>query len=127
MISQTFATIPGSFYDLSFWLFNQEDFSETNGFGNEFRVTFGSKIALDLVNSADFGYTQFTYTAQATGTSLEIEFAGRNPGTGIFALDGVSVTPALGHGVPETGSTACFTLLAAGSLLALRQAVRSAR
>jgi hypothetical protein len=114
-ISQTFATTPGTLYHLSFWLANSFD-------NNEFRVTFGGVTVLDLIDSGDLPYTQFTFTGLVTGSSMTLEFAGRNYPSFSY-LDDVSVTPS--SGVPDSGSTAMlFGVSAAALLLArMRQAI----
>ena len=48
-ISQAFATVPGTLYHLSFWLANGFD-------NNEFRVTFGGVVVLDLIDSGGRTY-----------------------------------------------------------------------
>jgi hypothetical protein len=110
-ISQTFATTAGVFYDLSFWLAN-----DTGGsLDNEFKVTFGGVPVLDLNNAPDFGYTLYSFSALATGSSLTVEFAARN-GPGYFYLDDVSVESRFANGIPDTGSSA---MLLGASLVGL--------
>ena len=113
-ISQTFVTTPGTLYDLSFWLTNSFD-------NNEFRVTFGGITVLDLIDSGDLPYTQFTFTGLATGSSMTLEFAGRNYPSFSY-LDDVSVTPS--SGVPDSGSTAMLFGVSAAALLLARMRFR---
>jgi VPDSG-CTERM motif len=117
-ISQTFATTSGTLYDLSFWLAN---FNNGQTPDNEFRVTFGGVIVLDLIDSPDLLYTQFSFFGLATGSSMTLEFAGRNVPSA-YLLDDVSVTP--GAGVPDSGSTAMLFGLSATALLLARMRFR---
>jgi hypothetical protein len=109
-ISQTFATTAGVIYDLSFWLSNPDSSGS-----NEFRVTFGGVIEQDLINASDFGYTLYSFSIVTTGSSLTLEFAGRN-GPGFFKLDDVSVEPRSASAVPDTG---CSALLLGAALVGL--------
>jgi hypothetical protein len=119
-ISQTFATTAGTPYDLTFYLFNRNDGQTPN---NEFRVSFGGVTVLDLVAAPDFGYTLYSFSAQATGSSLTLEFAGRQA-VGNFFLDDVSVEPrdVIGNGVPDTGSSALLLAFALVGLAFTRRA-----
>ena len=110
-ISQTFATTPGTRYNLSFWL-------EIVNQNNEFRVTFGGVTVLDLIDQGSFPgrYREFTLTGLATGNSTTLEFAGRNPPDFSY-LDDVSVTRVAS--IPDSGSTAMlFEVSTAGLFLA---------
>ena len=113
-ISQTFATTPGTLYDLSFWLAN-------GNANNEFRVTFGGVTALDLIDSGDLPYTQFTFSGLATGSSMTLEFAARNVVSFSF-LDDVSVTPP--SSVPESSSTFSLAALVIPLMLAAGECAR---
>jgi len=117
-ISQTFATTPGTQYNLSFWL-------EIVNQNNEFRVTFGGVTVLDLIDKGALPgnerYRQFTLAGLATGSLTTLEFAGRNPPDFSY-LDDVSVTPSAG--VPDSGSTAMLFGVSAASLLLARMRFR---
>ncbi len=76
---------------------------------------------LDLIDSGDLPYTQFTFTGLATGSSMTLEFAGRNA-RNFSHLDDVSVTP--GAGVPDSGSTAMLLGVSAAALLLARMRFR---
>ena len=107
-ISQTFPTVPGTVYHLSFWL--------SNGFdNNEFRVTLGGVVVLDLIDSGTIPYTQFNFTGLATGSSMTLEFAGRNSPS-FTTLDDVSVTA-----VPDRGSAVSLLGFGLFGLAALRR------
>ena len=63
-LSQTLQTTPGQQYTLSFWLANQ-------GSGpNDFTVKWNGATVMALTNASAQGYTQYTYTVTATGTTL---------------------------------------------------------
>ena len=108
-MSQTFATIPGTLYHLSFWLKNSPFQNE------EFRVTFDGLIVLDLVNFEELPYTQFNFTCLATANLMTLEFAGRN-GPSFTYLDDVSVTA-----MPDGGSTVSILGCALLGLAAVRR------
>ena len=95
-LSQSITTIVGDNYDFSFWL---KGFPSSPDF---FTASFGSNELLDLVNVANFGYTQEDFTVTATGTSTTIAFDG-TANSGAWALDDVSVTD-LGPATPEPAS-----------------------
>jgi hypothetical protein len=114
-ISQTFATTPGTRYNLSFWL-------EIVNINNEFRVTFGGVTVLDLIDTGDHAhYRHFTLAGLATGSSTTVEFAGRNA-VNFSYLDDVSVTASAS--VPDSGSTAMLFGVSAAALLLARMGFR---
>jgi hypothetical protein len=99
-ISQTFATTPGAFYDLTFF------YQVLNPAGvppdNEFNVLWnGVSVDASLFPQSDVnsGFGTFDFMLQATGTMTTLEFEGRNAPQFDF-LDNVSVTTA----VPEPSS-----------------------
>jgi len=90
-ISQTFATTPGAFYDLSFFYQVVEPGSPPN---NGFRVLFNNALVFENLNAIS-GFGTFTFTnLQATGSVTTLEFQGRNV-LGFDYLDDVFVTPIL--------------------------------
>jgi hypothetical protein len=117
-ISQTFATTPGTRYNLGFWL-------EIENFNNEFRVTFGGITLLDLIDKGSLPgrahYRQFTFSPLAKSSSTTLEFAGRNPPNFSF-LDDVSVTPSAT--VTDSGSIAMLFGVSAAALLLARMHFR---
>jgi hypothetical protein len=116
-ISQTFATTPGTRYNLSFWL------AIVNN-NNEFRVTFGGVTVLDLIDTGDpanLDYRHFTLAGLATGSSTTLEFAGRNVPNFSY-LDDVSVTASVS--VADSGSTAMLFGVSAAALLLARMGLR---
>jgi Bacterial Ig domain/Protein of unknown function (DUF642) len=88
-LSQTVATTAGDTYTLSFWLQN-----EAAG-ANDFKAIWNGQALVSLTNAAQSGYTQYTYTVTATGSSSTLEFSARNDPSQ-WDLDNVSLTlPAL--------------------------------
>jgi len=105
-LSQNITTTAGQTYNVSFFLQN-------NGAPlNEFKASFAGFQGLDLVNAAFFNYTQYSFTAVASGPSSVLQFDGFN-NPGLYVLDDLSVTAAAAP-VPETS-----TALSLGLLLAL--------
>lgn len=105
-ISQTFATVPGAFYTVTFFY---QVATPPSVLDNEFKVLWGGSTIFDNANAIS-GYGTFTFTEQATGTSTTLEFDGRNR-PGFDFLDDVSVTS-----VPDTGSTFGLLCLALTAL-----------
>jgi len=88
-ISQTFATTPGDFYDVSF--FYQPVNNDPGNGDNEFRALFNGVVLYDNQNTNSGNISQ-TFTVQATGSLTTVEFQGRNA-KGADYLDDVFVTP----------------------------------
>ena len=84
-ISQTIATTPGQTYTLSFWLQN-----DGSG-GNDFQAIWNGQTLLSLTNAAQSGYTEYTYTVTATGSTSTLEFSAAN-GPSQWDLDNISLT-----------------------------------
>ena len=95
-ISQTFVTVPGAFYDLSFFYQVVEPGSPPD---NGFRVLFNGVLVFENLNAIS-GFGTFTFTQlQATSTTTTVEFQGRNVRNADF-LDDVTV-------ISESPSTPC--------------------
>src|SRR4030095_5182966 len=74
-ISQTFATTPGAFYDLSFFYQVVEPGSPPD---NGMRVLFNGVLVFENLNAiSGFGTFSFNHL-QATGSTTTVEFQGRN-------------------------------------------------
>jgi hypothetical protein len=87
-ISQTFATTPGAFYDVSFFYQPVSAGPPDNGF----RALFNGVAIYENFDSIS-GFIFQTFTVQATGSVTTLEFQGRNA-AGVDFLDDVSVTAA---------------------------------
>jgi hypothetical protein len=97
-ISQTLSTAPGTNYTVSFWLNNQDSISEGASYFSAYWD--GTDIGPDInPDSAEFGWTQFSYTVTGTGSDT-VAFGGLNV-PAFIALDNVSVNGA--NGVPDQG------------------------
>jgi hypothetical protein len=94
-IQQSIPTVAGVMYSFSYWLIND------GGPANEFRVSWGGVVIQDIVDSAAFSYTQYTFTEMATGSSTVIEFSSYQAPS-YFRLDDVSVNPLGAPGAPGT-------------------------
>ena len=84
-LSQTIATTAGQTYTLSFWLQN-----EASG-TNDFSAIWNGQTLLSLSNAAQSGYTEYTYTVTATGSTTTLEFSAAN-GPSQWDLDNISLT-----------------------------------
>ncbi len=93
-ISQSFATIAGKGYAVSFDLSNG-GFPQNPFVQNEYKVEFGSTVLAHEFNQSPYGYQHFSYitTAASSSTTLALSFR-QDPS--YYYLDGVSVNP-----VPE--------------------------
>ena len=84
-LSQTIATTAGQTYTLSFWLQN-----EASG-TNDFKAIWNGQTLLSLSKAAQSGYTEYTYTVTATGSTTTLEFSAAN-GPSQWDLDNISLT-----------------------------------
>ena len=91
-ISQDLATVPGTTYQVSFWLANDD------GPENDFQAYWGGNLILDVNNADPFGYTNYTFTETATSASTQLMFLAYQV-PGYFNLDDVSVSS-----IPEPSS-----------------------
>src|SRR5262245_33178451 len=106
-LSQTLATVPGTLYELHYWL-RHEPFG--SGTPSAFQVSWGGTIISDQTALGTFPYTEFVFrNLVPTGASTELKFGFRED-TDYFQLDDASV-----QAVPEPSAT----LLLATSLLGL--------
>jgi hypothetical protein len=111
-LSQTIATTAGQTYTLSFWLKN-------NAAGpNDFSAIWNGQKLLSLSNSTAFGYTEYTYTVTAAGSSTVLEFSGRQDPSH-WDIDNISLTangaPASTPGPTTVGSGAKVEIATADS------------
>ena len=84
-LSQTIATTAGQTYTLSFWLQNE------GSTGNDFKAIWNGQTLLSLTNAAQFGYTEYTDTVTATGSTTTLEFSAANASSQ-WDLDNISLT-----------------------------------
>ncbi len=112
-ITQNLATTAGQAYLISFSLRNR------GGPTNSFQADFGSQQLNSFSNAAAFGFTTFSFTKTATGSSTPLTFTIRHDPS-FYDLTSVSVT-----GVPEPANWAMliagFGLV--GALMRRRRAV----
>lgn len=86
-ISQTFATVPGDSYVITFWL----------GHGatdhvNNFKVLWDSTPLLTLINASQFGLHPFSFVTTAHDDQTTLSLSGREL-LDFYYLDNVSVVP----------------------------------
>ena len=108
-IAQTFATNPGATYGVDFWLAHS-----VTDFHNDFSVLWNGAPVISLVNASAFGYTHYSFSATAPGTSSTLMFAGREV-LDYFFLDDVSVVRSSGDPVPTAPVPEPVTLLLLGT------------
>jgi flagellin len=109
-LSQTFATLPGESYVVTFWLAHGASDS-----ANDFTASWNSAPLLSLINASSFGQREYTFTATAAGDESTLRFSGREL-VDYYFLDDVSVVP-----VP-TPEPATLALVAAGAAILARRA-----
>ena len=85
-LSQTIATTAGQTYTLSFWLQN-----EASG-TNDFKAIWNGQTLLSLSNAAQSGYTEYTYTVTATGSTYDAGVLGHAKIPRQWDLDNISLT-----------------------------------
>lgn len=116
-ISQTVATTAGQTYHVEFLLANLD-----GGTPNAFEASFDGLTLLSYTDSADFGYTPFSFDIVASGASATLSFSFRHDPS-YWLLDAVDVT-LVPTAIPEPASV---LLLAAGAAgLAARRRLRRA-
>ena len=97
-LSQTLQTTAGQQYTLSFWLAN-------NGSSpDDFTAKWNGASVLALTSAPAQGYTEYTFTVTATGSTSTLEFDARKDPSH-WSLDNISVTP-VGTVAPTISSIA---------------------
>lgn len=88
-IAQTFPTVPGESYEISFWLAHGTSFA-ANDFNAYWNASALSIPMLSLVNAASFGYTQYTFIETALEPFTTLKFGARDV-MSYYYLDDVNV------------------------------------
>jgi hypothetical protein len=110
-LSQSFSTVIGQSYSLSFWLANNQTPSLPQS--NSFRALFNGVTVFSQTNDGPFDYTQFSaLNLVATGATSTLEFV-YNQNSDFWRLDDIDVSA---QGVPEPFSTLWLALPAFGAL-----------
>jgi hypothetical protein len=118
IISQTFATTPGSLYDFTF--FYQP--ISTLPANNHFVAFFDGVNKYDNLNT-NSGFITLNFTnLVATGSTTTVLFEARSA-TGVDYLDNVSVTPSAS--VPDAGHSALLMSLALAGIVGLHRRLRA--
>jgi ribosomal protein L6P/L9E len=94
-LSQIIPTTAGQQYTLTFWLANMSSGPD------DFTAKWNGNAVLALVSAPAQGYTEYTFTVTATGSTSNLEFDYRQDPTQ-WRLDGVSVTPVGTQGTTPT-------------------------
>src|SRR5208282_171934 len=84
-LSQSIATTAAQTYTLSFWLQN-----EASG-DNDFTAMWDGQPVLAFTNATAFGYTEYTFTVTALGSTSTLGFSAAN-GPSQWNLDNISLT-----------------------------------
>ena len=116
-ISQNVATTPGSSYVISFWL--AADVS--HGGSPSVSVNWGGSTIFSDSLTSSFGYTEYTFTANALSPATQLQFQFFSIFGNHFYLDDISVTP---PGVPDGGSTVSLLGFALLGVAVLRHKLR---
>lgn len=94
-IVQNIPTVAGNSYTFDFWL--AHNYTDS---ANDFHVYWNGGEILSLINTASFGWTDYTFTEAATGATTSITFAGREV-PAQYMLDDVDVNADAVH-LPPT-------------------------
>jgi hypothetical protein len=116
-ITQNVTTTPGASYVLNFWLA-----AAVREGGSPFvSVSWGGSTVFSDFLTSPFGYTEYTFTVNASSPATQLQFQFFSIFGNLFYLDDISVTPA---GVPDGGSTVSLLGFALLGLAVLRRKLR---
>jgi hypothetical protein len=124
-MSQTFATVPGEIYQVSFWLAHGR--TDTS---NDFGAWWDGAPLLFLNNAPRFGGTEYDFLATATSDTTLLKFGGREL-VNYYELDNVRVTPVVTSEAAVaplvTPEPLTLLLVATGATVLVRQRRRDLR
>src|ERR1019366_4484199 len=104
ILHQNISTVPGEIYQIVFWL------NDIGGTPSDLSASFGGSTLMSLVNTTAQPYTEYTFNIEATASSTELLFAGRQDPS-FWYLDAISVV--------DTGTHSAIPAGVAGSLINL--------
>lgn len=95
-LSQSLPTLAGQYYQVSFWLENPLENSDSSSNPNQFLVRWGTnaaseKVLFNQTNMSAFGWSNLQFMVQASSNVTALQFGFRNDND-FFCLDNVSVT-----------------------------------
>lgn len=127
-IAQTFDTVAGTKYSVSFWLAGNPDgapVSKTVQVGATGNASTDYTFDTTGHDKANLGWAQYTYNFVAGGASTTLSFASQTPGAYGPVLDNVAITAA---GVPEPATWGLMILgfAAVGGVMRRRGATQAA-
>jgi hypothetical protein len=118
-LSQTFPTIPGSSYLVSFWLYSPDGLAP-----NEFLVNWNGSNLWDGTNLAAFDWTNLQFVVTASESTSTLQFGFRNDPSN-FGLDDIGITAITGSApritaqpqsvTTNAGATVTFSVVASGT------------
>lgn len=91
-LSQTFSTLPGQRYLLSFWLDNPSNGMEQQFIVNWNTNSISTNTLFNTVNPPAFSWTNLQFLVSAASTNTTLQFRAENA-PNYFGLDDISVTP----------------------------------
>lgn len=118
-LSQSFETVVGAVYDLSFWVKWTEPSAGQQAWWS------AGDVAMGQIAGVSGDFAQIVARFVATSDTTTLSFATRIPGAGSLALDDVSVTEGSTPSPVPLPASAAFLGMGLGGLAALRRRARS--